>query len=37
MTEKSKDQPCKKCGQTEKGQTGEYPCDECGVPLTHDA
>lgn len=28
---------CPKCGQVDNGQTGEYPCDSCGLPLTHDA
>ena len=28
--------PCKKCGQVDNGQTGEYPCSECGLPTTHD-
>jgi uncharacterized Zn finger protein (UPF0148 family) len=27
---------CAKCGQTDSGQTGEYPCPECGLPLTWD-
>lgn len=27
---------CKKCGQVDNGQTGEYPCKECGLPLVHD-
>lgn len=27
---------CPKCGQRDEGQTGEYPCAECGLPLTHD-
>lgn len=27
---------CKKCGQLPNGQTGEYPCSECGIPTVHD-
>lgn len=27
---------CSKCGQEERGQTGEYPCPECGIPTVHD-
>lgn len=27
---------CSKCGQADWGQSGEYPCDECGLPTTHD-
>jgi hypothetical protein len=27
---------CKTCGQYDIGQTGEYPCEECGLPLTWD-
>ena len=27
---------CPKCGQYDHGQTGEYPCDECGLPRLHD-
>ena len=28
------EQQCPKCGQTDVGQYGEYPCPECGLPLT---
>lgn len=28
--------PCSKCGQVDRGQTGEYPCSECGLPLVWD-
>lgn len=27
---------CTLCGQTDHGQYGEYPCLECGLPLTWD-
>lgn len=27
--------PCSRCGQTDTGQTGDYPCLKCGVPLRH--
>ncbi len=27
---------CNKCGQIDIGQTGEYPCPECGLPTTWD-
>jgi len=27
---------CKKCKQEDKGQTGEYPCKECGLPTVWD-
>jgi len=27
---------CLKCHQVDRGQTGEYPCDVCGLPLVHD-
>lgn len=27
---------CPSCGQTDKGQTGEYPCPSCGLPRTWD-
>jgi hypothetical protein len=27
---------CPKCGQVDIGQTGEYPCSECGLPTTWD-
>lgn len=27
---------CSKCGQNDFGQTGEYPCDTCGLPTVHD-
>ena len=33
----AKGPPCTKCGQVDHGQTGEYPCPVCGLPLTHDA
>lgn len=29
--------PCSMCGQVDAGQTGEYPCEECGLPALHDA
>lgn len=32
----AKQTPCPKCGQVDTGQTGEYPCTECGLPTTHD-
>lgn len=28
--------PCDKCGQIDQGQTGEYPCEVCGLPILHD-
>jgi hypothetical protein len=28
----SKGTPCPRCGQTDHGQYGEYPCRECGLP-----
>lgn len=28
---------CPACGQVDVGQTGEYPCRVCGLPLLHDA
>ena len=28
--------PCAKCGQIDRGQTGEHPCPECGLPTIHD-
>lgn len=28
--------PCSKCGQINQGQTGEYPCEVCGLPTMHD-
>ena len=28
--------PCKTCNQTDHGQTGEYPCPECGLPTVWD-
>lgn len=28
--------PCKACGQTDVGQTGEYPCLSCKLPMVHD-
>lgn len=27
---------CKKCNQINWGQTGEYPCEVCGLPTLHD-
>ena len=27
---------CPKCGQVDHGQTGEYPCSECGLPMVWD-
>lgn len=27
---------CEKCGQTDIGQTGEIPCEVCGLPTVHD-
>jgi len=27
---------CDSCGQKDEGQTGEYPCDVCGLPRTWD-
>ena len=30
-------EPCEVCGQYDVGQTGEYPCEECGLPLVWDA
>lgn len=27
---------CATCGQVNRGQTGEYPCAECGVPTLWD-
>jgi hypothetical protein len=27
---------CPMCGQIDNGQTGEYPCMECGLPVLHD-
>jgi len=30
------DVPCKKCGQRDIGQYGEYACSECGLPTTWD-
>jgi len=27
---------CEKCGQSTRGQGGEYPCPVCGVPTMHD-
>jgi len=28
---------CSACGQEDKGQTGEYPCAECGLPQVWDS
>ena len=30
------DDACDVCGQEDKGQTGEHPCDACGLPIVHD-
>jgi hypothetical protein len=30
------DTPCSKCGQVNHGQTGEYSCEVCGLPMLHD-
>lgn len=30
------DEKCPKCGQTDRGQAGEYPCSVCGLPLLWD-
>ena len=30
-------QCCGKCGQQDAGQTGEYPCSDCGIPIVYDA
>lgn len=30
------EQRCPTCGQTNIGQTGEYPCAACGLPTLHD-
>lgn len=27
---------CAACGQSDTGQTGEYPCKSCGLPTEHD-
>ena len=27
---------CEVCGQKDDGQTGEHPCEYCGLPLVHD-
>ena len=27
---------CESCGQVDIGQTGEYPCKACGLPVEHD-
>ena len=32
----SQDKECTECSQSDTGQTGEHPCTECGLPLTHD-
>ena len=29
-------EPCKKCGQVDSDQTGEYPYSSCGLPTLHD-
>lgn len=29
--------PCSTCTRVDFGQTGEYPCAECGLPSLHDA
>ena len=31
------DRVCPACGQTDEGQTGEYPCPNCGLPTLWDA
>ena len=31
-----REKPCPKCGQTDIGQTGEYPCNSCGLPTLWD-
>lgn len=36
-SEEPLDNPCSLCGQIDEGQTGEYPCVNCGLPQTHDA
>jgi len=37
MTDKDRPTgPCTECNQTDKGQTGEYPCKLCGLPTEHD-
>ena len=28
--------PCENCGQTNVGQTGEFPCRACGLPMKWD-
>lgn len=30
------DERCGECGQRDEGQTGEYPCERCGLPVLHD-
>lgn len=30
------EKPCETCGQIAHGQTGEYPCPECGLPQVWD-
>lgn len=27
---------CSRCGQRQRGQTGEYLCQDCGIPTVHD-
>jgi hypothetical protein len=27
---------CARCGQVEQGQTGEFPCEDCGLPTMWD-
>ncbi len=31
-----KQSKCPKCEQINKAQTGEHPCEECGLPILHD-
>ena len=35
-TIETKQEPCPKCGQIWQGQTGEYPCELCGLPTVWD-
>ena len=30
------EEPCARCGQVDRGQTGEYPCMGCGLPQVWD-
>jgi hypothetical protein len=36
LPEANTDAPCGDCGQSDTGQTGEYPCNQCGLPTLHD-